>query len=213
MTPREQRLVEQWELLEEILGDLDRDQGKPEDDLSEERGREIFEKALEEANRRTALAPPTSKVVSLAEKKQQIRSRTMRVVVVTVGVLAAAAVAVATIAPLRHQVEAWFQPVEAPKEQPVPVPSGPPKPPEQTLATRAHAVREAAFLHVEEGYFHDASDELDIAQMMDPDGEQDARVVQARHDIKYGAPKLMRSAKTGLEYWEIPNYKPRPIQR
>ncbi|HEX8796190.1 MAG TPA: hypothetical protein VF765_34810 [Polyangiaceae bacterium] len=209
MTPREQRLVEQWELLEEILGDLDRDEEKPERELGEERGRQIFEKALEEVNRRTA--PPQSQVVSLADRRRMRRL----IVGMTIGALAVAATAVATIAPLRRQVEAWFQPVEAPTQQqlPVPAPSGPPKPPEQTLAARAHTLREAAFLHVQEGYFHDASDELDTAQMMDPDGEQDPRVAQARHDITYGAPKLMRSAKTGLEYWEIPNYKPRPVQR
>jgi hypothetical protein len=66
---------------------------------------------------------------------------------------------------------------------------------------------------VQEGYFHDASDELDAARLMDPDGENDPRVQQARHDILHGAPRLMRDAKTGLEFWEVPDYKSRPVQR
>jgi hypothetical protein len=226
VTPREQRLAQQWELLEEILGDLDREEEQPESELDEKRGREIFERALEQARRMTSqeqAAPPESKVVSLAERRRldsaprggKPRSRAMLFVGLTVGALAAAAAAVATIAPLRRQVEAWFHPAEAPKQQqqPVPVPSRAPEPPEQTLAARAHALREAAFLHVQEGYFHDASDELDAAQLMDPDGENDARVKQARHDIQHGAPRLLRDAKTGLEHWEIPDYKPHPVQR
>lgn len=64
--------------------------------------------------------------------------------------------------------------------QPPPVPP----PHEETPLEKARRLRAAAFVNLKKGYDGDAEDQLDEAKALDPDGEDDPAVQQARGDIK-----------------------------
>ena len=101
--------------------------------------------------------------------------------------------------PIEAQWQAWSNPqAPAPTEQPAP-PLVPPKNPEESPLDKARRLREEAYVDVQKGFLDDATDELDEAKVLDPPGEDDARVKKARDDIQGGPLKRVLDAKTGVE--------------
>lgn len=227
MIPPKATPAEQWRLVQELLDEAELrrvEKMTPEQieaeaktgGIGEARARELLQRAIDAADAappvREAPAPaPSSNVVPLsaARRRRGPPGFTLAALAIAAGV---AAVCYVERKPIRDQWQAWFHPGPVPTPQPPP-PLVPPKNPEESPLDKARRLREEAYVDIDKGYFDDASDELDEATYLDPPGEDDPRVKRARQAIVIGNPKKFIDAKTGVETWEYPLHKPKPIQR
>ena len=228
MTPQKATPAEQWRLVQELLdeaelrrvGEMTPEQIEAEGKtggIGEARARELLQRAIDAADAaapvREATAPaPTSNVVSLsaARRRRGGPGFTLTAIALAAGV---AAVLYVERKPIGQQWQAWFNPrAPVPTQQPQP-PLVPPKNPEESPLEKARRLREEAYANIQKGYFDDAADELDEAVFLDLPGNDDPRVKQARQAILIGNPKKFIDAKTGIESWEYPLHKRKPIQR
>ena len=222
MIPPKATPAEQWRLVQELLDEAELQRVEkmtPEQieaeaktaGFGEERALALLQRAIDAADAADAAAPPRqaspSNVVDLSAARRR-RGFTLVPLALAAGV---AAVVYVERKPLGDKWEAWFHPGPVPTQQP-PLPLVPPKNPEESPLDKARRLREAAYVNVQKGYFDDAEDELDEADILDPKGAGDPRVKQARNDIMIGNPKRIIDAKTGVERWEYPLHKPKPIQ-
>jgi hypothetical protein len=220
--PPKATLTEQWRLVQELLDEAELrrvEKLTPEQieaeaktsGIDEARARALLQRAIDAADAEGPVKQaPTGNVVPLsAARKRRSPVFTLTTLAIAAGV---AAVFYVERKPIGDQWQAWFHPTgPVPTEQPSP-PLVPPKNPEESPLEKARRLREEAYVDVAKGYLDDASDELDEAQVLDPAGDDDARVKKARDDIQGGPLKRVLDAKTGVETWEKPLPKRKPIQ-
>ena len=224
MTPQKATLAEQWRLVQELLDEAELrrvekmtpeqiEAGGKTGGIDEARARALLQRAIDAAD---AAGPvkeaPTTNVVPLsaARRRRGPPGFTLTALAIAAGV---AAVCYVERKPIGDQWQAWFHPTgPVPTPQPPP-PLVPPKNPEESPLDKARRLREEAYANIDKGYFDDAADELDEAAYVDQAGDDDARVKKARQDIVIGNPRKFIDAKTGVESWEYPLHKRKPIQR
>ena len=222
MTPQKATLDEQWRLVQELLDEAElrrvekmtpeqiEAEGKT-SGIDEARARELLQRAIDAADAAGPVkeAPATNVVSMSAAKRRRPPGFTLAALAIAAGV---AAVFYVERKPIGDQWQAWFHPGPLPTPQP-PLPLVPPKNPEESPLDKARRLREEAYANVAKGYFDDAADELSEAGFLDQAGNDDPRVKKARNDILIGNPKKFIDAKTGVESWEYPLHKRKPIQR
>jgi hypothetical protein len=222
VTPPKATLAEQWRLVQELLDEAELQRVEkmtPEQieaeaktgGIGEERSRALLQRAIDAADAAPPVKEaPSSNVVPLsAARRRRAPGVTLTALAIAAGV---AAVCYVERKPLGDQWQAWFHPGPVPTPQPPP-PLVPPKNPEESPLEKARRLRAAAYVDIDKGYFDDAADELDEARYLDPAGNADPRVTQARQAIVIGNPKRFIDAKTGVESWEYPLHKRTPVQR
>lgn len=145
--------------------------------------------ALEKARQEVASTKPAT-VRSFAEAKEKATAKAAakwQRPAWLVPLVAAAAVLLLAVStyewtPVGRQIDAWLRP--APTETPqLPVPPTH----EETPQEKAAKLREMALADVKKGYLGDATDEMDAAEELDPQGaqsEQAQAIRQAIHDAK-----------------------------